>query len=46
MQRDAVVTIYERSQPGRRAAVLPELDVPDRALDELIPQAAAAVEAA
>ncbi len=37
MQREAVVTVYERSQAGRRAAVLPELDVPDRAPDELVP---------
>ncbi|MEX0992649.1 MAG: aminomethyl-transferring glycine dehydrogenase subunit GcvPB [Solirubrobacterales bacterium] len=37
MQRDRVVTIFERSRPGRRAAQLPALDVPDVALDELIP---------
>jgi glycine dehydrogenase subunit 2 len=37
MQRDPAVTIYEKSQPGRRAAALPPLDVPERALDELIP---------
>jgi glycine dehydrogenase subunit 2 len=37
MQLEKAVTIYEKSQPGRRAAVLPELDVPDRALDELLP---------
>ena len=41
-QRDADatrprVTIFERSVEGRRAAVLPELDVPARPLDELIP---------
>jgi glycine dehydrogenase subunit 2 len=36
-QREEVVTIFERSVPGRRAATLPELDVPERSLDELIP---------
>jgi glycine dehydrogenase subunit 2 len=34
---DAAATIFERSRPGRRAATLPELDVPDRSLEELIP---------
>jgi glycine dehydrogenase subunit 2 len=37
MQRDSAVTIFERSRPGRRAATLPPLDVPERPLDELIP---------
>jgi glycine dehydrogenase subunit 2 len=37
MQRDPVVTIFERSVEGRRAAQLPEIDVPARPLDELIP---------
>jgi glycine dehydrogenase subunit 2 len=37
MQRDRAITIYEKSSPGRRAATLPELDVPERDLDELIP---------
>jgi len=37
MQRDRAVTIFERSKPGRRAATLPPLDVPERPLDELIP---------
>jgi glycine dehydrogenase subunit 2 len=37
MQRERVLTVFEKSSPGRRAAVLPELDVPDRPLDELIP---------
>jgi glycine dehydrogenase subunit 2 len=32
-----VVTIFERSAPGRRAATLPACDVPERPLDELIP---------
>jgi glycine dehydrogenase subunit 2 len=39
MQRDPVVTIFERSVEGRRAAQLPALDVPERPLDELIPSA-------
>jgi glycine dehydrogenase subunit 2 len=39
MQRDPVVTIFERSVEGRRAAQLPEVDVPPRPLDELIPSA-------
>jgi glycine dehydrogenase subunit 2 len=34
---DDALTIYERSQPGRRAFVAPELDVPPRPLDELLP---------
>src|ERR671925_1938572 len=37
MQRDRVVTIFERSRRGRRAATLPSLDVPERPIDELIP---------
>ena len=37
MQRDRVLTIFERSQPGRRAFVAPPLDVPERPLDELLP---------
>jgi glycine dehydrogenase subunit 2 len=37
MQRDPAVTVFEKSRPGRRAAVLPPLDVPARHLDELIP---------
>ena len=28
-QRDRAVTIYEKSKPGRRAFVAPELDVPE-----------------
>jgi glycine dehydrogenase subunit 2 len=31
------LTIYERSKPGRRAFTPPELDVPERPLDELLP---------
>jgi glycine dehydrogenase subunit 2 len=34
---DDTLTIYERSRPGRRAFVAPELDVPARPLDELLP---------
>jgi glycine dehydrogenase subunit 2 len=36
-QRDRATTIYEKSRPGRRAFTTPELDVPERPLDELIP---------
>jgi glycine cleavage system P protein (glycine dehydrogenase) subunit 2 len=36
-QKDRAVTIFERSRPGRRAAPLPPVDVPERPLDELIP---------
>ena len=36
-QRDAAVTIFERGAPGRRASQLPALDVPARAVDELLP---------
>jgi glycine dehydrogenase subunit 2 len=32
-------TIYEKSRPGRRAAVAPALDVPERPLDEIVPAA-------
>ncbi len=32
MQRDHATTIYEKSKPGRRAFVAPELDVPAHAL--------------
>src|SRR5438309_9828226 len=34
---DDELTIYERSEAGRRAFVAPELDVPERPLDELLP---------
>src|SRR6516165_2224604 len=33
---DDQLTIYERSKAGRRAFVAPELDVPERPLDELL----------
>jgi glycine dehydrogenase subunit 2 len=36
-QRDRAVTIFEKSKPGRRAFVAPELDVPERPIDELLP---------
>ena len=35
LQRDRAMTIFEKSQPGRRAFVAPELDVPHQ--DELLP---------
>ena len=37
MQADRAKTIFEKSKQGRRAAVLPEAGVPERPLDELIP---------
>lgn len=40
MQADRAVTIYEKSKPGRRAGMLPELDVPDVAVEELLPAGA------
>jgi len=33
-----VLTVFERSRPGRRAFSAPELDVPERPLDELLPE--------
>jgi glycine cleavage system P protein (glycine dehydrogenase) subunit 2 len=33
---DDELTIFERSRPGRRAFVVPRLDVPERPLDELL----------
>jgi glycine dehydrogenase subunit 2 len=35
---EADATIYERSKPGRRAFVAPELDVPEYELGELVPK--------
>jgi glycine dehydrogenase subunit 2 len=35
---DDGLTIFERSKPGRRAFVAPELDVPDVDLDEVLPR--------
>ena len=37
MQRERARTIFEKSKPGRRAAVLPDADVPEQPLEELIP---------
>jgi glycine dehydrogenase subunit 2 len=37
MQRDGAQTIFQRGAPGRRAFSCPELDVPERPLDELVP---------
>jgi glycine dehydrogenase subunit 2 len=36
-QREPVTTIFERSVPQRRAGTLPECDVPERPLEELVP---------
>jgi glycine dehydrogenase subunit 2 len=37
MQGEGAVTIFEKSKPGRRAAVLPEAGVAERPLADLIP---------
>jgi glycine dehydrogenase subunit 2 len=37
LQREPVLTIFEKSRPGRRAYWGPPLDVPERPLDELLP---------
>ena len=37
-EADDKLTIYERSRAGRRAFTPPELDVPERPLDELLPR--------
>jgi glycine cleavage system P protein (glycine dehydrogenase) subunit 2 len=37
MQAELVKTIFEKSKPGRRAAVLPDAGVPEPLLEELIP---------
>jgi glycine dehydrogenase subunit 2 len=37
MQAERARTIYEKSKPGRRAAVLPAAEVPEPPLEELIP---------
>jgi glycine dehydrogenase subunit 2 len=37
MQRERAETIFEKSKPGRRAAVLPDPEVPEPPLEELIP---------
>ncbi|MBI5310521.1 MAG: aminomethyl-transferring glycine dehydrogenase subunit GcvPB [Actinobacteria bacterium] len=41
MQAERATTIFEKSHPGRRAAALPALDVPDRDVSELLPAGAA-----
>jgi len=37
MQRERAQTIFEKSKPGRRAAALPDAEVPEPPLAELIP---------
>jgi glycine dehydrogenase subunit 2 len=37
MQRERAQTIFEKSKPGRRAAVLPDAEVPEPPLEQLIP---------
>jgi glycine dehydrogenase subunit 2 len=37
MQRDAVLTTFEKSRPGRRAFVPPATGVPEQPLDDLLP---------
>jgi glycine dehydrogenase subunit 2 len=37
-QREHATTIFEKSVPGRRAFVAPELDVPEVPLDEILPE--------
>src|SRR6187551_556567 len=37
LQRERAQTIFEKSKPGRRAAVLPAVGVPEPPLEELIP---------
>jgi glycine dehydrogenase subunit 2 len=37
LQRERATTIFERSQPGRRAFVAPDAGVPERPVDDLIP---------
>jgi glycine dehydrogenase subunit 2 len=38
MQADRAKTIFEKSEPGRRAAQVPDAGVPERRLQELIPE--------
>lgn len=40
MQAEKATTIFEKSKPGRRAATLPAVDVPDRDVADLLPAAA------
>jgi glycine dehydrogenase subunit 2 len=37
-EADDTLTIFERSKPGRRAFAPPKLDVPERSLDDLLPE--------
>ena len=37
LQRVRTQTIFEKGRPGRRAFVCPELDVPERPIDDLLP---------
>ena len=37
LHRDQPDLLFEKSRPGRRAAVLPPSDVPDRPLEDLVP---------
>src|SRR3954453_7750480 len=38
MQAEKAQTIFEKSKAGRRAAALPEVEVPEKSLSELIPE--------
>jgi glycine dehydrogenase subunit 2 len=38
MQAERATTIFEKSKPGRRASMLPELDVPAKSAEELLPK--------
>src|SRR6187551_1654417 len=38
LQRERAQTIFEKSKPGRRAAVLPAVGVPETPIDDLIPR--------
>jgi glycine dehydrogenase subunit 2 len=40
MQAEHATTIFEKSKAGRRAAVLPNVDVPDREVADLLPASA------
>ncbi|HEV7919039.1 MAG TPA: aminomethyl-transferring glycine dehydrogenase subunit GcvPB [Solirubrobacterales bacterium] len=40
MQAEHATTIFEKSKAGRRAAVLPNVDVPDREVTDLLPASA------
>jgi glycine dehydrogenase subunit 2 len=39
-RRHDTLTLYEKSRPGRRAFVAPEADVPEVAIEQLLPQSA------